>query len=1426
MFRMGEASILDNTAAPPSGEPKSVEARQTTAQSGENEEDERGAEEVHVRSGGEGGPVILVTHRANNILPGKASSNGLTHSNSTGSQRRRVWRQRSQLAGGSVLVANSFRELEDLVEVVGAHTTKTSPAGSSSAQARAEHTSVEDDLTTHGTDVDSADEQGSSESERRSTEGEMTAEDGPFPRRHVEVTAAEMAELRAGYEKGHAFVVCVLTRTRSGRQDEESESESDVSSEGEDEARERQKRIADKAHLMDPSRAMAESTSAIESKEHSMPEAVENDAEKEMSYQQVEGNDNENDEELEEEKGVSVQKEEESLELRRRLFVGDSTTTTKEIDLEGQIEQKIRERIECERLRRSDTHSTPSSPYSLTHSSSSLNASHSSVALTLDGDDAEDSEVAGSAFVSPLLSPTPGLSLSPSPDPERDQLNQQILAALTSKDDELDEDELRLLDMRRAHSNDGEDDHGFSLTSPQPKAFAQNLEKIYSSLEQVDAEVLFPEQQRLAMIDYENRIKQGVERRAKEREERLNSIMAGYKRVLGMEEPAVEEEKQAEDHPDDAIKSEEKPPDADNEDEEVLDKGDVHPLSQEEEVEAVGGTQGEVGAKTDGKEVGGQEEEEKSRRLWFEDIADDQQKARELIDKRKSERKKRRKSKLRKRKGHSVHSKEEVLVDYNGSGGNKVVVLLAFKHPTTRDGRLFIPLSRLDPPTGGGENVMTAPFRSTNSRGERNGSEVGSLEGTMESGERRSAASKRTTTIYSVNTEEAAGASLDEVYASYYSRMRKGRKKAEEAVHEKNRNLTETEELAWHHLANLLVLYERKVISKQEYELRRSLIAGSFSSTRLAAPGPLPASTLSSPLLVPLQHSDDDDEDDMEEENAKPTHGLPPTFWSQLRLERLEEARFPVKLASVYELRKSQIDGSKPQTDIYWLISEASAALLRLSKESSKQMKPPRDSAAGRAAVERQEETYRRIIKAHPRHPFALYGYARFLSNVRKDDRQADQYFQLALKASPFNPEVLATYAHFLERRQRDLDKAHRFYKRAYFVDRRNADVVGAYAIFQHRMLRNYKEAERLFKQALELDKENVNLVGYYAMFLQKAKKDLSGSELYYRKALDLARGRKNLHGFWKARLKELRVEMKEARDREFPPRSRSLSWQKRPGSTGELTSGSEGSSCEDEQQSHSGGSAGRRGRSQSDRSTGSAAASEKEQLISLQDKTAMEQFLAELFAQDERAERARLEGKPVIREDKAGVELTASLLRRDMGRSVFCRVLNQQRAKRMRLGEVTFGTLCKLVRVGLEECNAARDFSSARALMHMASTFYFAPAPGSHSASPLASSQSWSGSKKDVLYLRQRVEDAPIWKNNSFWKYMFTELVCKERAKVQKVLAPVEPSPSLMSPRRLLGKTTPAAQPALLDDSREVIGLLASFGMYSQKADVYRVGG
>jgi hypothetical protein len=128
---------------------------------------------------------------------------------------------------------------------------------------------------------------------------------------------------------------------------------------------------------------------------------------------------------------------------------------------------------------------------------------------------------------------------------------------------------------------------------------------------------------------------------------------------------------------------------------------------------------------------------------------------------------------------------------------------------------------------------------------------------------------------------------------------------------------------------------------------------------------------------------------------------------------------------------------------------------------------------------------------------------------------------------------------------------------------------------------------------------------------------------------LDLARGRKNLHDFWKLKLKELRVEMKEAKERQRSSRSRSLSWQKSAGSPDEESSGPD----EDGERP-----LGRRGRSRSGRDSSTATASEKDQLISLQDKSAMEQFLAELFAQDEREERERLEGKPVrpIREDKA----------------------------------------------------------------------------------------------------------------------------------------------------------------------------------------------
>lgn len=148
------------------------------------------------------------------------------------------------------------------------------------------------------------------------------------------------------------------------------------------------------------------------------------------------------------------------------------------------------------------------------------------------------------------------------------------------------------------------------------------------------------------------------------------------------------------------------------------------------------------------------------------------------------------------------------------------------------------------------------------------------------------------------------------------------------------------------------------------------------------------------------------------------------------------------------------------------VISEANRALLNLHKmERSKLRKLDPGSSAYCSAVEKQEEIYRHILTDDPHNAFALFSYAHFLSNFKKDNRGADHYFQLSLKADPFHSEVLMSYAYFLERRLHDLSKAHRFYKRAYFADRYNTDVLCAYAIFQYRSLRNFKEADKLFKK-------------------------------------------------------------------------------------------------------------------------------------------------------------------------------------------------------------------------------------------------------------------------------------------------------------------------------------------------------------------------
>lgn len=87
------------------------------------------------------------------------------------------------------------------------------------------------------------------------------------------------------------------------------------------------------------------------------------------------------------------------------------------------------------------------------------------------------------------------------------------------------------------------------------------------------------------------------------------------------------------------------------------------------------------------------------------------------------------------------------------------------------------------------------------------------------------------------------------------------------------------------------------------------------------------------------------------------------------------------------------------------------------------------------------------------------------------------------------------------------------------------------------------------------------------------------------------------------------------------------------------------------------------------------------------------------------------IQNQTIHRFAQAKTSMVEALLRREMGRSIFCRMLNQQRAQVcsairynqtcillieilrqcVRLGEYSFNTLCQLMRISLDECNTAK---------------------------------------------------------------------------------------------------------------------------------------
>lgn len=177
-----------------------------------------------------------------------------------------------------------------------------------------------------------------------------------------------------------------------------------------------------------------------------------------------------------------------------------------------------------------------------------------------------------------------------------------------------------------------------------------------------------------------------------------------------------------------------------------------------QEVPNDGNESDSVGAKHEPAANDEEEHAQLDQESWFDDAAADKTHA--LTNKRIEERRKRRKEKLRRQRANGAGTD-------HSNRTNKIVILLAWKH-TTAEGKLFIPLSCLQAhnTSRGCLDELAMKDKAQTEATSADGGKGGSQE----------------VIVYSVNTEKAAGISLDEVYSSYYSRMRRNRKKNEEAA--------------------------------------------------------------------------------------------------------------------------------------------------------------------------------------------------------------------------------------------------------------------------------------------------------------------------------------------------------------------------------------------------------------------------------------------------------------------------------------------------------------------------------------------------------------------------------------------------------------------------------------------------------------------
>nr|CAD1836074.1 unnamed protein product [Ananas comosus var. bracteatus] len=94
------------------------------------------------------------------------------------------------------------------------------------------------------------------------------------------------------------------------------------------------------------------------------------------------------------------------------------------------------------------------------------------------------------------------------------------------------------------------------------------------------------------------------------------------------------------------------------------------------------------------------------------------------------------------------------------------------------------------------------------------------------------------------------------------------------------------------------------------------------------------------------------------------------------------------------------------------------------------------------------ETHHKRMVDEDPSNALFLSNYAKFLYQVKCDNKRAEEYYSRAILADPSDGDILSQYAKLVWEIHRDEERACTYFERAVQASPQNCHVLAAYAAF------------------------------------------------------------------------------------------------------------------------------------------------------------------------------------------------------------------------------------------------------------------------------------------------------------------------------------------------------------------------------------------